>query len=45
MNKHYFITKHFFPSLLAQKVILAKKMGTTVMAGGVPYCVQCNIPT
>ena len=25
MNEHYFITKHFPPSLLAQKIILAKK--------------------
>ena len=46
MNEHYFITKlFFFPSLLAQKVILAKKMGTTATVGGVSYYVQCNIPT
>ena len=44
MNEHYFITKHFFPSLLAKKVILAKKMGITAMAGGVSCHVQCNIP-
>ena len=40
MNEHYFITKHFPPSLLAQKVILAKKMGTTATAGGVSCYVQ-----
>ena len=45
MNEHYFITKHFPPSLLAQKVILAKKMGTTATAKGVSCYVQCNIPT
>ena len=35
----------FFPALLAQKVILAKKMGTTATVGGVSCYVQCNIPT
>ena len=35
----------FSPSLLAQKVILAKKMGTTATARDVPCYVQCNIPT
>ena len=35
----------FFPSLLAQIVILAKKMGTTATAGDVSCYVQCNIPT
>ena len=35
----------FFSALLAQKVILAKKMGTTATAGGVSCYVQCNIPT
>ena len=35
----------FFSSLLTQKVILAKKMGTTATAGGVSYYVQCNITT
>ena len=36
----------FFPSLLAQKIILAKKKkGITATAEGVPCYVQCNIPT
>ena len=46
MDEYYFIAKHFsFPSLLAQKVFLAKKIGTIATAGGVSCYVQCNIPT
>ena len=35
MNEHYFITKHF-PLLSAQKIIHAKKRGTTATAGVSP---------
>ena len=46
INKHYFITKNSPPPFFfAQKVILAKKMGTTATAGDVSCYVQCNIPT